>query len=137
MKRIPYIVLFVSLALCLSSQTPLNAQTSHRQQVIHMAALRIARQISLPESETDKFVNTYQAYKKEVADIMSATPVSETVSQEEAVENKILGDFEKSAQLLELRKKYYYIFRAFLQPSQIQEMYTLEKRAATGSAPVR
>lgn len=106
----------------------LNAQNSQRQKVIHMAAVRIAGQIGVAESDTELFIRTYQAYKKETSAILSEV-AAESGTAEQDIENKILGDFGKSLRLLELRESYYHSFRAFLRPSQIQMMYDIEKAA--------
>lgn len=105
------------------------AQSSQRQKMIHMAAVRIAETIQVPESEKDAFISLYQNYKKESAVIMSAVQQQSGDAEKDA-EAKILGDFEKSSKLLELRKRYYYEFRRILSPSQIQKMYDAEYAAA-------
>ena len=105
------------------------AQSSQRQKMIHMAAVRIAETIQVPESEKDAFISLYQNYKKESAVIMSAVQ-QQSGDAEKDTEAKILGDFEKSSKLLELRKRYYHEFRRILSPSQIQKMYDAEYAAA-------
>lgn len=105
------------------------AQSSQRQKVIHMAAVRIAESIRVPQSEKEAFISLYQNYKKESAVIMSAAQAQSGDADKDA-EAKILNDFEKSAKLLELRKKYYFEFRKILSPSQIQKMYDAEYAAA-------
>lgn len=105
------------------------AQSSQRQKMIHMAAVRIAETIQVQESEKDAFISLYQNYKKESAVIMSAVQ-QQSGDAEKDTEAKILSDFEKSAKLLELRKRYYHEFRRILSPSQIQKMYDAEYAAA-------
>lgn len=105
------------------------AQPSQRQKMIHMAAVRIAETIQVQESEKDAFISLYQNYKKESAVIMSAVQ-QQSGDAEKDTEAKILSDFEKSAKLLELRKRYYHEFRRILSPSQIQKMYDAEYAAA-------
>lgn len=105
------------------------AQPSQRQKMIHMAAVRIAETIQVPESEKDAFISLYQNYKKESAVIMSAVQ-QQSGDAEKDTEAKILSDFEKSSKLLELRKRYYHEFRRILSPSQIQKMYDAEYAAA-------
>lgn len=94
--------------------------------MIHMAAVRIAEQIEVKTGDKDAFISLYQNYKKESGEIMKALPVA-TEGVEAATEAKILSDFDKSEKLLSLRKAYYYKFRKFLSPVQIQKMYDLEK----------
>lgn len=106
-----------------------SAQPSQRQKMIQMAAVRIAETIRVGESDKDAFIRLYQNYKKESAAIMSVRP-QQSGDVEKDAEARILGDFDKSAKLLELRRKYYGEFRKILSPSQIQEMYDAEYAAA-------
>lgn len=105
------------------------AQPSQRQKMIHMAAVRIAESVQVRDSDKDAFISVYQNYKKESAVIMSFVPQQNGDADKDA-EAKILSDFDKSAKLLELRRKYYYEFRKILSPSQIQKMYDAEYAAA-------
>ncbi|MBQ9548478.1 MAG: hypothetical protein IJV01_04885 [Bacteroidales bacterium] len=100
---------------------------TQRMKAIHMAALRIADGIGVPEAKRADFVALYQAFKKESVAVLSEKPAV-TGDAENDAEAKILSDFDKSAQLLSLRKAYYQKFRAILSPSQIQAMYDMEKQ---------
>lgn len=125
-------------------------QTTQRQKMIHMAAVRIADQIGVTESKRESFVAMYQAYKKEAAEIMvgegtlasasttgnvtdrtTATTITTGIGTdpETAAEQKILSDFDKSQKILDLRKAYYAKFRTILSPTQIQQMYNAERSA--------
>ena len=126
MKRI---ILLFSLFLAVSLSC--LAQPSQRQKSIHLAAVRIAEQIAVPNADRDAFISLYQNYKKESADIMKIAPAASN-DPEGAAEAKILSDFEKSEKLLALRKAYYAKFREILSPTQIQSMYDAE-RASAGS----
>jgi len=121
MKRI-----IILLLLLFSVGSSSFAQLSQRQKMIHMAAVRIAEQIEVKTGDKDAFISLYQNYKKESGEIMKAQPVA-TEGAEAAAEAKILSDFDKSEKLLSLRKAYYYKFREFLSPVQIQKMYDLER----------
>ena len=106
------------------------AQSTQRQKAIHMAALRIAEQIGVTGAEKEAFITTYQAYKKETAEISKIQPPRDKEG-EDAAEAKILSDFDKSERLLALRRNYYARFRSLLKPSQIQKMYDMERGWAT------
>lgn len=93
-----------------------------------MAAIRIAGQIDVKQSDVDEFVRLYQEYKKDLSSIMDEKPVV-AESAEQSVENKILSDFDKSERILKVRRVFYQKFRKILQPSQIQKMYAIEKSA--------
>lgn len=121
MKRI---IIFFLLAFALMSNA--SAQQTQRQKVIQMAAVRIAGQLEIEGADKDAFISLYRNYKKESGEIMKAQPAP-CNDAETAAEARILGDFEKSEKILSLRKAYYYKFREFLSPSQIQKMYDLER----------
>jgi len=99
---------------------------TERMKAIHMAAVRIADRIGVQEPVRSEFIQLYQAFKKESAAVMSVRP-SATGNTEDDIEAKIYLDFEKSENILSLRKAYYEKFRALLSPSQIQAMYDMEK----------
>ena len=112
------------------------AGTNQRQKMIHMAAVWIAGQAGVAESDKAAFISLYQEYKKEYSDIMyEHTPVLE--DEEKNAEQKILNDFDKSERILQLRKSYYYKFRTILSPTQIQKMYNAERAAVTGASTDR
>lgn len=100
------------------------AQPSQRQKMIHMAAVRIAEQLNLGGAEKETFISLYQEYKRESGEIMKVQPAA-AEDAEDAAEQKILSDFEKSEKLLNLRKTYYFRFRQILSPTQIQKMYDI------------
>lgn len=127
MKRI-ISILILATVLC----TNTSAQPSQRQKMIHMAAVRIAAQIEVKESDKAAFISLYQSFKKESAEIMKVQP-AENDDKEKAAEAKILSDFEKSDRLLNLRRTYYPRFRKILSPSQIQKMYDAERKSVTSS----
>lgn len=104
------------------------AQPSQRQKMIHMAAVRMAGQMNLAGAEKETFISLYQEYKRESGEIMKIQPAT-SEDADNAAEQKILCDFEKSAKLLNLRKTYYHRFRQILSPTQIQKMYDAERSA--------
>ena len=118
------LILFLALVISLNA----GAQSSQRQKMIHMAAVRIAEQIEVPESSREAFITLYQRYKGESAEIVRAKAPSGE-DPENTAELKILDDFEKSRKILSLRKAYYFKFREILTASQIQTMYDLERAA--------
>jgi len=121
MKRL----LTIILMLCLSAGTAF-AQNSEAQKRIHMAAERISSRIDVDDSDKDAFFAIYKSYKKEMAAVRSIKP-SITGDSEQAIEAKIRSDFAKSEKIIEIRKKYYDEFRSILRPSQIQQMYDIER----------
>lgn len=122
MKKI--IILLLLLSGCVFA-VQAQAQTE-RMKAIHMAAARIADRIGVQEPERSEFIQLYQAFKKETAAILSVKPAA-TGNTEDDIEAKIYADFEKSENILSLRREYYQKFRTILSPSQIQTMYDIEK----------
>ena len=120
MKKALILILSLSISLCASSQP------SQKRKMIHMAAMRIAEQIEVPEPSLEAFVTLYQRYKGESLDIVRTKALSDD-DPEISAELKILDDFEKSQKILLLRKAYYFKFRELLSPLQIQKMYDVEK----------
>lgn len=123
MKRIIILLLF---AFAVSSNG--FAQPTLAQKMIHRAAVIIADQICVNESDKETFMSLYQSYRRERLDIMRIQPEDEN-DEQKAAEAKILCDFDKSEKLLQLRKMYYTKFRSILSPVQIQKMYNAEKIA--------
>ena len=123
MKRIITLIIF-TLLLGINSY----AQPQKQQKMIHMAAVRVARQLEIDDSDRKAFIALYQNYKKECGHIMKAQPAAGKDS-ESSTELKILSDFDKSEKLLALRKEYYFKFREILSPSSIQKMYDIERTA--------
>ena len=121
MKRF-IIAIFMALSIAAA------AQPTQRQKMVHMAAVRIAEQIEVPDSGKAAFISLYQTYKKESAVIMAVRPAEDDTA--DPSEAKILCDFNKSEKLLALRREYYFKFRELLTPAQIQKMYDAERQSA-------
>lgn len=99
------------------------------EQMIEHQAARIASELALGDDATAKFITTYKAFKAEQTAINKQAvrkPHDHEMTDAE-VEAKIKSDFEISHAILDLREKYYYEFRTFMNPKQIQKMYELEK----------
>lgn len=112
------------------------AQSSEAQKRIHMAAERICAKIDVDNVHKDEFISIYQSYKKDMSTVRTIKP---TISgnSEQAVEAKIRCDFVKSEKILEIRKNYYEKFRTILRPSQIQQMYDIEREWASSGTSAR
>ena len=123
--------ILITLSLAALALLPASAQKKQSERVLHINALQMAEQIGVAEADEDAFVALYQDYKKELADITRTKPEVKGEG-EDAVEAKILADFDKSERILAVRKAYYPRFRAILLPSQIQKMYFLDRGARRG-----
>lgn len=116
----------ILLSLALAAVIPAFAQKKQSERVLHINALQMAENIGVKEADEEAFVALFQAYKKELAGITRAKSDTK-LEGEDAIEAKILADFDKSERILAVRKAYYPRFRAILQPSQIQKMYYLDR----------
>lgn len=99
------------------------------EQMVEHQAARIATELALSDDASAKFIATYKAFKAEQTAINKQSykkPKDHEMTDAE-VEAKIKSDFEISHAILDLREKYYYEFRTFMNPKQIQKMYQLEK----------
>ena len=130
--RIP--LLLLAAVLCLA---PAAAQkrTPSPEQVARYRAVRMSRQLELPDKTADAFIPVYEAFQMEMNGIMqqSAAQRNQAVKTDADAEGRILSDFRTSRALLDLRERYYLEFKKILPPLQIRKMYSLEKRNAEHS----
>ena len=105
------------------------------EQMAGFQAAKIAAELALGDEASARFVETYKAFKAEQLNIYKGSfkrgnPAEMTEAE---VEAKIKAEFETSYKILELREKYYYEFRTFMNPKQIQKMYNLEKHDSSSA----
>lgn len=93
-----------------------GSQQLSREELAAKQAQYIAHELALDQSTTDKYVETYCQYQREVWALGSRKGL--TVGQR----------LERSQQILDLRKKYYHIYSEFLTEQQIDKAYKLEKK---------
>ena len=101
-------------------------QRMSREQLAEKQAMHIAHELAFDEATTKQFVETYCAYQQEVW-ALGPKQKAEPTNDEEA-EQAIKQRFERSQQILDLREKYYDKYNKFLTPSQIQQVYKLERQ---------
>lgn len=145
MKTMKFIGLFLVL-MCLgihnmSGQSP-QFRPEGRKRITHeqlskMKADRLAEELALDDQTAAKFKETYIQYMNEINQLWKKQfpkkPDFDQEGQPEKKERKILSDdevekmikgrFEQSRKMLDIREKYYDIFRKFLSPKQIQKVY--------------
>lgn len=93
-----------------------GGQRQSREELAIKQAQYIARELALDESTTNKYVETYCQYQREVWALGSRKGL--TTGQR----------LERSQQILDLRKKYYHIYSGFLTEPQLAKAYKLEKK---------
>lgn len=115
-----------------NAQTPTKKQRVSREQMAEMQAKHISRQLALDDATSEKFIETYCAYQKEVWALRphrkGIRPNRSEMTDAEA-EKAIKEQFDHSQKILSLRQEYYKKYNTFLSAKQIQRVYELEKQA--------
>lgn len=130
MKRIFNVMMLVvamtMITLNSFAQAPNYKQRISREQLAEKQAQYIAKDLSLDNETTTKFINTYIKCQKEVW-ALGPRPRRNANSNEELTEQDIKKRFEMSEKILDIRKKYYKEYSKFLTQTQIQRVYKMEK----------
>ena len=130
MKRIFNVMMLVvamtMITLNSFAQAPNHKQRISREQLAEKQAQYIAKDLSLDNETTTKFINTYIKCQKEVW-ALGPRPRRNLNGNEEQTEQDIKKRFEMSEKILDIRKKYYKEYSKFLTQKQIQRVYEIEK----------
>ena len=130
-------VMMVAFSVGVSAQEA-NAQKTNkkqrmsREQMAEMQAKHIARQLALDDATSQKFIETFSAYQKEV---WALRPQHKEMHKNRAemtdaeAEKAIKDQFDHSQKVLSLRQEYYKKYNKFLSAKQIQRVYELEKQS--------
>ena len=101
-----------------------------RDQLAEAQARHISNELALDDATSKRFIETYVAYQKEVWALGPRLRQGHHNQNSDAdAEQAITQRMERSQQILDLRKKYYNIYRQFLTPRQIERAYELEHKA--------
>lgn len=110
------------------------------EQMIQHRAQSMAEKMQLDDATTAKFIETYKAYLKETHEVYKQhgnkngfkkrDQGAQARKTDAEVEKEILDQFALSRSLVDVREKYYKKFRAFLNPHQIQKIYSQERENA-------
>ena len=115
-----------------NAQTPTKMQRVSREQMAEMQAKHISRQLALDDATSEKFIETYCAYQKEVWALRphrKGIRPNRTEMTDAEAEKAIKEQFDHSQKILSLRQEYYKKYNTFLSAKQIQRVYELEKQA--------
>lgn len=93
-----------------------SGQRLSREELATKQAQYIAHELALDEPTTNKYVETYCRYQREVWALGSRKGLT--------TEQRL----ERSQKILDLRKKYYHIYSDFLTEPQLDKAYRLEKK---------
>lgn len=119
MKQLFRIILIaIMIVACGATAVAQNnsGQRLSREELATKQAQYIAHELALDESTTNKYVETYCQYQRE---IWALGPRKELTTEQR---------LERSQRILDLRKKYYRIYSGFLSEQQIDKAYKLEKK---------
>lgn len=112
----------------------INAQSNKqqritREQFAEVQAKHIASQLALDEATTNKFVNTFSDFQKELWALAPRGKHAEKgTTTESQAQQSITSRFERSQKILALREKYYKKYSDFLTQKQIERVYELERQ---------
>ena len=115
-----------------NSEQKNKKQRMSREQMAEMQAKHIARQLALDDATSQKFIETFSAYQKEV---WALRPQNKGQHKNRAemtdveAEKAIKDQFDHSQKVLSLRQEYYNKYSKFLSAKQIQRVYELERQA--------
>lgn len=113
-------VIFIAIMIVASGTAAMaqdnSGQRLSREELATKQAQYIARELALDESTTNKYVETYCQYQREIWALGSRKGLT--------TEQRL----ERSQKILDLRKKYYHIYSGFLSEQQIDKAYKLEKK---------
>lgn len=113
-------VILIAIMIVASGATAVaqnnSGQRLSREELATKQAQYIARELALDESTTNKYVETYCQYQREV---WALGPRKGLTTEQR---------LERSQKILDLRKKYYHIYSGFLSEQQIDKAYKLEKK---------
>ena len=123
----------LALLLCVSStlyaqQSQRESSRPSRQGLSRVQAAYIAKQLGFDEATTRRFVELYAKQQQEIWALSPRDKATKGARTDAEAERAIKDYFERSEQLLSIRKKYYQEFRNFLTPQQIERIYKLDRR---------
>lgn len=124
-------VVILMMTLCGLSANAQNNQRQRmsREQLAEAQANYIANQLALDDATTNKFVDTYCDFRKELWAIGSRMKQNRKGASTDAQAKQSINDrFERSQKILALREKYYKRYSTFLTQKQIQRVYELERQ---------
>ena len=131
MKTTRTIILTLMLVFTAFGTQAQNAkQRMSREQMAETQAKHIAADLNLTGKTYDRFVETYENYKKELWQTVPKCRKKNcrnSETEEQAAE-KMRKRFERSQKVLDIRNKYYQEFSKFLTQKQIEQMYEKERK---------
>lgn len=130
MKRIFVLFLMLSVTAFVNAQPGrFRPEMISDDELIQMQTKDLAMWLNLKGSTEEKFIKEYSAFRKEISEVARTAGAPQKAESEEEIEKVLLNNFSVSEKILEIREKYYHIFRKFMKPSEIRLMYHLENES--------
>ena len=121
-------LLFLVSSALYAQQSQRESSRPSRQGLSRVQAAYIAKQLGFDEATTRRFVELYAKQQQEIWALSPRDKATKGAQTDAEAERAIKDYFERSEQLLSIRKKYYQEFRNFLTPQQIERIYKLDRR---------
>ena len=125
-------LLFLLSSALYAQQSQRESSRPSRQGLSRVQAAYIAKQLGFDEATTRRFVELYAKQQQEIWALSPRDKATKGAQTDAEAERAIKDYFERSEQLLSIRKKYYQEFRNFLTPQQIERIYKLDRRTIEG-----
>ena len=125
-------LLFLMSSALYAQQSQRESSRPSRQGLSRVQAAYIAKQLGFDEATARRFVELYAKQQQEIWALSPRDKATKGVRTDAEAERAIKDYFERSEQLLSIRKKYYQEFRNFLTPQQIERIYKLDRRTIEG-----
>ena len=126
MKTIFRTILAISLAMFMSMTLAAqpNGKKLSREELAVKQAGYISNELAFDEETSKKFKEAYCNFQQELG---ALGPSLGKPKSENPTEDEMKQRFERSQNILDLRKKYYGIYSTFLTQKQISRVYEIER----------
>ena len=126
MKTIFRTILAISLAMFMSMTLAAqpNGKKLSREELAVKQAGYISNELAFDEETSKKFKEAYCNFQQE---LWALAPSRGKPKSENPTEDEMKQRFERSQNILDLRKKYYGIYSTFLTQKQISRVYEIER----------
>lgn len=129
--RLLFITAFLVIGIPAGMAQRHDTQRMSREELAERQANHIASAIKLDKNDTQRYVRTYCSFQKELwalgPRLGKKSKSQAHAMTEEQLETSMEQRFERSQQILNLRRKYYNEYKKFLTPQQIDNAYKHEK----------
>ena len=104
-----------------------NKQRLTREQLAEVQAKHIAKEMAMDEATSQRFIETFCQFQRDIWALGPRPKQPHSQMTDEETEQVLKARFAHSQKILDLRQKYYAIYREFLTQKQIQRVYELER----------